>query len=221
MPGESTKHLLPWDHRHPTVRWALLMSSRSQQHCNRHTLASVASLVLLVSLAAVSNSSADPATDSWLLVDSGALTLTVMQGGQPRMTLHNLAVGRFGVSAEKMRGDNMTPLGRFRITRIERDTGFHRFLRLDYPDVDRATKAASQGDIGRGELEAIRAAHRRGTLPPQNTVLGGHIGIHGLGSSDPTVHRIMNWTRGCVALTNEQIDRLLPWIRVGTTVEIR
>jgi L,D-peptidoglycan transpeptidase YkuD (ErfK/YbiS/YcfS/YnhG family) len=31
----------------------------------------------------------------------------------------------------------------------------------------------------------------------------------------------MNWTRGCVALTDEQIDALLSWVRIGMTVEIR
>jgi lipoprotein-anchoring transpeptidase ErfK/SrfK len=60
-----------------------------------------------------------------------------------------------------------------------------------------------------------------GKTPPQHTPLGGYIGIHGVGSGDPEVHRAYNWTNGCVALTNAQIDILAEWARAGTPVEIR
>ena len=56
----------------------------------------------------------------------------------------------------------------------------------------------------------------QGVDPP--TTLGGLIGIHGIGKGDPRVHRDFNWTFGCVALTNEQIDQLRPWVRLGTRV---
>lgn len=68
---------------------------------------------------------------------------------------------------------------------------------------------------------AIRRAHKRGEVPPQNTGLGGLIGIHGIGAGDADMHREYNWTNGCVALTNEEIDRLVEWVDVGTLVEIR
>ena len=77
------------------------------------------------------------------------------------------------------------------------------------------------GEISRQQLQAIVSAHRRGKAPPQNTRLGGQIGIHGLGEADLDLHRMTNWTRGCVALTDRQVDSLLGWIRVGMTVEIR
>ena len=162
-----------------------------------------------------------PRTKDWLLVDTHGLTLTVMHDARPQMTLHDLSVGRYGTSTEKTRGDNTTPLGRFRITRIDRRSGFHVFIGLDYPDIERARKAQQAGDISRRELQAIVSAHRHGKAPPQNTGLGGQIGIHGLGEADPDLHRMTNWTRGCVALTDRQVDSLLGWIRVGMTVEIR
>ena len=174
-------------------------------------------LALLFSLLPAFAAAAQP----WLLVDTELLTLTVMQDEQPQLTLHNLAIGRYGATAEKIRGDNMTPLGRFRITHIERDTGFHRFVGLSYPDTERANIGRRQDDISERELQAILAAHRRGKAPPQNTALGGRIGIHGLGKADPRLHETMNWTRGCVALTNRQIDSLLPWLHIGMTVVIR
>ena len=165
--------------------------------------------------------SAGPQAEPWLLVDTEELTLKVMQGERPQMTLHNIAIGRYGASPQKRRGDNNTPLGRFRITRIQRNSNFHRFIGLSYPGVEHAEKGYREGLISQRELQAILGAHRRGESPPQNTLLGGRIGIHGLGRGDPGLHETMNWTRGCVALTDEQVDSLLSWARIGMTVEIR
>lgn len=170
-------------------------------------------------LALVTAAAAD--TERWLLVDTQASTLRVMQGERPQVTLHEIAIGRYGTSREKRRGDNTTPLGQFRVTRIDRDATFHRFIGLDYPDAERAQQGLRQGVISQAELQAILGAHRRGDPPPQGTLLGGHIGIHGLGRGDAGLHEAMNWTRGCVALTNEQVDSLLPWVRIGMAVEIR
>jgi len=172
------------------------------------------SLALFASMA-----SAD--SDRWLLVDTEALTLTVMQGDWPQLTLHNLAIGRYGTSETRRRGDHTTPLGRFRISGIDRDAAFHRFLQLDYPDVGRADQAHREGVISDAEHRAILIAHRRGATPPQGTALGGQIGIHGLGPADPDLHRAMNWTRGCIALTDEQVDTLLNWVHLGMRVEVR
>lgn len=160
------------------------------------------------------------APEHWLLIDSTAQTLTVMDGDRPQLALDDIALGRFGTSKQKLRGDNTTPLGRFRISRINQKSAFYRFIALDYPDLARSERALSDGQIDAFEMRAIHAAHRRGKLPPQGTALGGRIGIHGLGSGDAEMHASLNWTKGCVALTNEQIDTLLPWIRPGMRVEI-
>jgi hypothetical protein len=160
-------------------------------------------------------------TDRWVLVDTGAATLSVMQGGQPHLVLNDIAIGRYGASVDRLRGDNTTPLGRFRVTAIRNDSRFHRFVALDYPDLPRAMRAWQQGLIERQDWDAIVIAHAHGRPPPQDTRLGGHIGIHGLGRADSRMHRLFHWTRGCVALTDAQIDRLLDWLEVGMVVEIR
>lgn len=168
------------------------------------------------------SSSAFAAEDRlWLLVDTTQFELTVMRSNEPQLTLHNLSIGRYGTTAEKYRGDNMTPLGRFRITHIESDTAFYRFVGLSYPDAERAERGRRENAISEQELQAIQSAHRLGKAPPQNTVLGGRIGIHGLGKAASQVHEAMHWTRGCVALTDRQIDSLLPWLEVGMVVELR
>lgn len=178
-------------------------------------------LALWLAVVAGQAGSAGTAAERWLLIDTQTLTLHLMQGGRPQFTLHDISIGRYGPSATKRRGDNTTPLGRFHITGIRLDGGFHRFIALDYPDLARAERAFREGRLGRADLQRIAAAHRRGDRPPQDTVLGGHIGIHGLGRADPDVHAALNWTRGCVALTDRQIDELLPWVTTGMAVEIR
>lgn len=185
----------------------------------RHWLRTPVGLALLLFALSTATRAAD--SGRWVLVDTRELTLTVMDGEWPQLTLHNLAIGRFGTSEAKRRGDNTTPLGRFRITKIKRNSGFHRFLQLDYPDAVRTERALRDSVIGAADYRAILAAHRRGVMPPQGTALGGHIGIHGLGEGDADLHRATNWTKGCVALTDEQIDTLLGWVHVGTVVEIR
>jgi len=186
----------------------------------RGLLRVAALLVCLLSAPATTIGSAQDGRP-WVLIDTTGLTLSVMQGEQPVMTLFNIAIGRYGTTRDKVRGDNNTPLGRFRVTEVRRRSGFHRFIALDYPDAERAEKARRDGLIGEPELNAILGAHRRGTPPPQQTALGGQIGIHGLGNADPALHESINWTRGCVALTDRQVDALLKWIDVGVTVEIR
>jgi L,D-peptidoglycan transpeptidase YkuD (ErfK/YbiS/YcfS/YnhG family) len=51
--------------------------------------------------------------------------------------------------------------------------------------------------------------------------LGGAIGIHGIGGGSPDVHRRFHWTEGCVAVSNEQIERLAELVGIGTRVVIR
>jgi len=161
------------------------------------------------------------AQPSWILIDTAKQTLSVMQGEVPAMRLFGIAVGRFGTTDAKQQGDNMTPLGRFRIDDIRKSDAFYRFIALDYPGIEQAEAGLRSGVIDEKTRDRIVRAHRNHRKPPQTTALGGHIGIHGLGDADPAVHASMNWTRGCVALTNTQIDALIPWLRRGMAVEIR
>jgi len=157
----------------------------------------------------------------WLRVDTRDATLTVMKGDKPEEVFSNIAIGSYGKTYFKMKGDRRTPLGRFTIAWIPAKSKYHRFLGLNYPDLERADRALADGEITEAQWQAIRRASEANRRPPQDTPLGGFIGIHGTGDGDLKIHREYNWTSGCIALTNEQIDRLLNWVRVGTPVEIR
>jgi len=156
-----------------------------------------------------------------IFIDTKARTLEVMRGDRVIATFNDVAIGRYGKTYFKRRGDNKTPLGNFRIGWIGKESRFHRFLGLTYPDQDAADRALVDGRINEPQWQDIRRAHQAGKVPPQHTPLGGNIGIHGLGNGDLEIHRKYNWTNGCVALTNEQIDLLSSWVRIGTPVEIR
>lgn len=159
--------------------------------------------------------------DVWILIDTRKLSLSVVQGSSIRRTYRNLSIGRGGAGYEKRRRDGKTPLGDFHISRISSDTAFHRFFGLDYPTLEHAKRGVGSGAIGQKQYLSIRQAVRTQQLPPQDTPLGGNIGIHGVGSGDTRVHEDFNWTNGCIALTNEQMDDLARWVRIGTPVVIR
>jgi len=60
-----------------------------------------------------------------------------------------------------------------------------------------------------------------GRLPPQDTNLGGLLGIHGVGRGNKRVQGVFDWTQGCVAVSNQQIDKLAKWMFLGMRVEIK
>jgi len=156
-------------------------------------------------------------------IDTKALTLTVIQNDRDVLSFSNIAIGRYGTATafDKRRGDNKTPLGHFAIAWITGNTSFRRFFGLYYPNKEYAERAFQAGRLDKKTWDHVRSALAAGRLPPQDTVLGGNLGIHGIGDGDTAIHEQFNWTGGCVALTNDQIDRLAVWVRVGTPVEIR
>jgi len=156
-----------------------------------------------------------------IIVDTEAETLTVMQGSTVIKTFQDIAIGRYGKTYFKRQGDNKTPLGKYRVGWINRESRYYIFLGLTYPDQPAADRALQDDRISAAQWRDIRRAHNVGKTPSQNTPLGGYIGIHGLGQGDMVVHQQYNWTNGCVALTNAQLDQLLQWAQIGTSVEIR
>jgi murein L,D-transpeptidase YafK len=161
------------------------------------------------------------AQDVWLLVETAPRVLKVMQGDAELDVFPRVAIGLHGAAADKARGDKKTPLGEYRIGWVNENSKFHRFLGLTYPNTDNAKRAYREGMIGEETARSIMRAEMDEGIPPQDTLLGGQIGIHGLGAADREIHQAFDWTSGCIALTNEEIDRLSKWVRKGTLVVIR
>lgn len=158
----------------------------------------------------------------WLLVDTRADRLTVMGAQGPLEVFEPIALGARGAGFKQRRGDDLTPLGSFRVGWINPASRFSLFIGLDYPNLEYARIALRQGRIDEPTFARIERALEAGRTPPQDTPLGGQLGIHGIGGGDSRVHRAgFDWTQGCIALEDAQIHRLAEWVRPGTRVEVR
>ncbi len=111
-----------------------------------------------------------------------------------------VALGRGGLGPKQRQGDGRVPEGRYLITAHNPNSAYHLSLRIGYP-----TQAQ------------VAAAQRLGIDP------GGDIMIHGLPNDRCWVgsrHTIADWTEGCIAVTNPEIQWLYKWVPDGTPVEI-
>jgi murein L,D-transpeptidase YafK len=118
-------------------------------------------------------------------------------------------------SGDKVRqGDRRTPEGDFYIFTKNDKSAYYLSLGLSYPNRAAAERGSRDHLINRREFDAIVNALHAKKAPPQNTLLGGDIYIHGNGARS-------DWTWGCVALENEDIRELFDAIVVGTPVTIK
>lgn len=212
----------------PTARCRLAFQLKSLR-CHALTL-----LLLLMTFGAAHAETVPPATPTatqvaasatdhhtWLLIDSATATLSLMRGSKVLARYDDVAFGRLGTKPVHYKGDTSTPTGEFRIDGINPASQFHRFFSLNYPTEAHAKKALDQRRITYEQYMEILKAEHAGHRPPYDTPLGGMIGIHGLGPVRLDLHRKYNWTRGCVALDNGQIDALTPHLYIGMRVVIR
>jgi murein L,D-transpeptidase YafK len=130
------------------------------------------------------------------------------------------AMGRQPVGPKQVAGDMRTPEGRYRVSGRAVSSRFHAFLPIDYPSVADADRALAEGRIGPGDHARIVDAHRRGVPPPADTPLGGHIGLHGEGQRWAGDSRYLNWTLGCIALSDAELDYVIERVEPGVAVEI-
>jgi hypothetical protein len=108
-----------------------------------------------------------------------------------------------------------TPEGLFFISKQNPNSKFHRALVINYPTPIHAERGLKSGLISRSEYAEIVKAEMTFRSPPMTTRLGGWIEIHGSG-----VQGTANWTDGCIALGNSDMDRLYEMVGVGTPVLI-
>jgi murein L,D-transpeptidase YafK len=134
------------------------------------------------------------------------------------------AIGRGSEGRKEKIGDNKTPEGDYRIVAIKKPSGFHLFLHLSYPNLADIENGHMKRLISDSLYQAMKAEIETGKLPIQTTALGGYVGIHGiknglgwLGSLQSKI----DWTQGCIAVTNEEIEEISKEIRIGTRVSIK
>jgi murein L,D-transpeptidase YafK len=121
--------------------------------------------------------------------------------GQKVVKEYRVALGNSPKGAKERRGDGKTPEGTYVIDFRNKNSQFHRSLHVSYPNA-----------VDRERARKLRAEP------------GGDIFIHGLPNGFGAIgaaHRMKDWTLGCVAVTNEEIEEIWRFVPDGTTVEIR
>ena len=157
-----------------------------------------------------------------LVISKASQELKVMSGDQV-VKLFHIAYGIGGKGAKRKFGDKKTPLGVYKIIKFKGNSNFHYFMHLDYPNLSDALYGYKNKIISATEFKNIASAIKHDNIPPQDTKLGGHIGIHGLGDTTDqklSIHNGVNWTQGCIAITNEEINDLRKYVTIGTRVII-
>lgn len=94
------------------------------------------------------------------------------------------------------------------------------WLRIDYPNSADAAAALAENRITQTVHDAILRAHRAGKMPPQDSPLGGGIGVHGWKEPgwNPEASRDITW--GCISLNKDELLRLAADTKVGTPIVI-
>lgn len=135
-----------------------------------------------------------------VVIEKRAHRLTLFHMGRP-LRVYLVALGSQPDKDKVSAGDRRTPEGLFSVEARNSNSLFHLALRLSYPDI---------------RHQAI--ADMLHVSP------GGDIMIHGLPNGRREVgafHRTKDWTNGCIALTDEEIEEIWRAVPVGTPVEIK
>lgn len=135
-----------------------------------------------------------------ILIEKAERRLTLFSKGAVLKT-YRIALGGNPVGPKERQGDNKTPEGTYTIDARNRDSRYHLSLHISYPNE-----------------EDQRRARALGVAP------GGDIMIHGIKNGFSWVgdaHAEVDWTRGCIAVTDEEIEEIERLAPDGTVVEIR
>jgi len=142
----------------------------------------------------------DGITIDRIVVEKSEGKLSIFRDGKQIKT-YRIALGRKPVGAKQEEGDMKTPEGIYKIDGRNAQSSFHLALHISYPSDEDNKRAATIG---------ISA--------------GCDVMIHGIRNGFGWIgafHRWKNWTAGCIALTDEEIEELWRVTPDGTTIEIR
>ena len=137
-------------------------------------------------------------------IDKSDHRLELVAGGEV-VKSYRVAIGSGGAGPKRFEGDATTPVGTYRVTGRFKGL-FHQFMVVSYPNEEDRRRYA--------ELKAS------GEVPPGRGV-GHSIGIHGVGQKDAQgVHKERDWTLGCIALDDAEIDEVSRLVKDNTRIVI-
>jgi murein L,D-transpeptidase YafK len=132
--------------------------------------------------------------------------------------------GRNVNNPKMLAGDLATPVGNYKICKIDTGTKYYKFFELDYPNVSDAEEALRRGIISQVQYDSLILDYHNNLCPRADTPLGGHIGIQGIGELNYIFRYLpfnYNWTDGSIAISNEAMDELYSVVKKGTKVVIK
>ena len=135
-----------------------------------------------------------------IVIEKSARTLSIFANSK-KLKTYRVALGRNPVGAKQEEGDKKTPEGIYKIDSRNPQSSFHVALHVSYPSDEDKRRAAGRG-----------------------VSAGFDIMIHGIQNGLGWIgafHRLHDWTAGCIAVTDEEIEELWRVTPDGTTVEIR
>jgi len=135
-----------------------------------------------------------------ILVEKSARRLTLYQDGEV-IASYPVSLGRGGLALKRREGDKLTPEGTYKISGRNPRSSYHLSLRISYPD-DADKKRAAEAGVSAGSDIMIHGI-RNGF---------GWLGV---------LHRMADWTQGCVALTNAEMRQVWNIVPDGAVIEIR
>lgn len=141
----------------------------------------------------------DSTIDS-IVVHKSRRTMAVYSNGR-LLKIYQVALGKNPVGDKEFEGDNKTPEGIYTINAKNPNSAYHKNLGVSYPDSAHIEAAAKLGKKA-----------------------GGDIKIHGLRNGSGWLgkfHRLKDWTAGCIAVTDEEIDELFNTVQIGAKIEIK
>jgi murein L,D-transpeptidase YafK len=134
-----------------------------------------------------------------LVVVKSKRIMEAYSNGKVIKTYH-VSLGRVPVDDKAYKGDKRTPEGTYMINDRNPNSGFHKNLGISYPNERDWKEAKAKG------------------LKP-----GGEIKIHGLRNGVGFIgkfHLLFDWTAGCIAVTDEEVDELYEHVSIGTPIFI-
>lgn len=129
-----------------------------------------------------------------------AHTMTLYAANQPMMT-YKVALGRRAGDAKQHQGDHETPEGKYMVDGRNPHSRFHLALHVSYPNSEDRVRAKALGQPTGGDI----MIHG---VEPKFRWLGG-------------LQHDVDWTDGCIAVTDKEMDEIWNAVPVGTPIEIR
>lgn len=134
-----------------------------------------------------------------VFVDKSARTLQLLSDDKVIKSYH-IALGGNPIGHKQQQGDQRTPVGSYTLDYKNEKSKFYRSIHISYPNTTDKARAKSRGVSAGGDI----------------MIHGQKKGFGALG----VLNQQRDWTEGCIAVTDDEMDEIIAAVKVGTPIEI-